>query len=108
MIPAFIFRLIYLIFGLLYPAYCSYKSIRTKDVKGYVKWMMYWVVFSSFTALETVGDIFLSWFPCYYEVKTLFLIYLLSPAARGKSKFQIVLVKRKIIIHKETAASIGE
>ena len=46
--------------GILYPAYASYKAIRTKSPKDYVKWMMYWVVFSLFMALETVTDIFLA------------------------------------------------
>ncbi|XP_026472277.1 receptor expression-enhancing protein 1-like isoform X2 [Ctenocephalides felis] len=77
---AFLSRIILLICGLLYPAYCSYKCIKSKDVKGYVRWMMYWVVFATFTAFETFGDILISWFPFYYEFKVLFLSYLLSPA----------------------------
>jgi len=73
-----------LVLGTLYPAYASYKAVRTKDVKEYVKWMMYWIVFAIFTSVETFADIFVAfWFPFYYEVKILLLIWLISPVSRG-------------------------
>lgn len=74
-----------LLFGILYPSYASYKAIRTKNVKEYVKWMMYWIVFGFFTGIETLTDIFISWFPFYYEVKVILVIWLLSPATKGSS-----------------------
>ncbi|XP_045136899.1 uncharacterized protein LOC123519545 isoform X2 [Portunus trituberculatus] len=74
------------VFGTLFPAYYSYKAVKTKNVKEYVKWMMYWIVFAFFTCLETLTDIFLSfWFPFYYELKILVVLWLLSPATRGSS-----------------------
>ncbi|XP_052862761.1 uncharacterized protein LOC128269358 isoform X2 [Anopheles cruzii] len=74
-----------LLFGTLYPAYASYKAVRTKNVKEYVKWMMYWIVFAFFTCIETFTDILLSWFPFYYELKVIIVLWLLSPATRGSS-----------------------
>ncbi|CAG9857723.1 unnamed protein product [Phyllotreta striolata] len=74
-----------LLFGTLYPAYASYKAVRTKNVKEYVKWMMYWIVFALFTCVETFTDVFLSWFPFYYEIKIVIVIWLLSPATKGSS-----------------------
>uniref|UniRef100_A0A8C2VVT1 Receptor expression-enhancing protein n=1 Tax=Chinchilla lanigera TaxID=34839 RepID=A0A8C2VVT1_CHILA len=50
-----------LIFGTLYPAYYSYKAVKSKDIKEYVKWMMYWIIFALFTTAETFTDIFLCW-----------------------------------------------
>jgi len=85
MISQLLSRVIALGLGTLYPAYASYKAIRTKNVKEYVKWMMYWVVFALFTSAETFTDFFLSWFPFYYEIKIVLLIYLLSPATKGSS-----------------------
>jgi receptor expression-enhancing protein 1/2/3/4 len=47
--------------------------------------MMYWIVFALFTTLETFLDIFFSWFPFYYEIKIIFILWVLSPATRGSS-----------------------
>ncbi|ESO02210.1 hypothetical protein HELRODRAFT_65616 [Helobdella robusta] len=72
-----------LLFGTLYPAYCSYKAVKTKNVKEYVRWMMYWIVFAIFTCAETFADIFISWLPFYYEIKIFYVIWLMLPATRG-------------------------
>ncbi|XP_046658930.1 uncharacterized protein T19C3.4-like isoform X3 [Homalodisca vitripennis] len=86
MLSAIVSRLIILLFGTLYPAYASYKAVRTKNVKEYVKWMMYWIVFALFTCAETFTDVFLSfWFPFYYEIKVVLVFWLLSPATKGSS-----------------------
>uniref|UniRef100_A0A1B6G5J1 Receptor expression-enhancing protein n=1 Tax=Cuerna arida TaxID=1464854 RepID=A0A1B6G5J1_9HEMI len=82
----FFYSIFRLLFGILYPAYASYKAVRTKNVKEYVKWMMYWIVFALFTCAETFTDVFLSfWFPFYYEIKVVLVFWLLSPATKGSS-----------------------
>lgn len=50
-----------------------------------VRWMMYWIVFALFMAVETFTDIFISWFPFYYEIKMAFVLWLLSPYTKGAS-----------------------
>ncbi|XP_068133101.1 receptor expression-enhancing protein 2 isoform X2 [Hyperolius riggenbachi] len=85
MVSWIISRLVVLLFGTLYPAYSSYKAVKTKNVKEYVKWMMYWIVFAFFTTAETLTDIILSWFPFYFELKIAFVIWLLSPYTKGSS-----------------------
>ncbi|XP_059687448.1 receptor expression-enhancing protein 4 isoform X3 [Gavia stellata] len=80
-------RVIVLVFGMLYPAYASYKAVKTKNIREYVRWMMYWIVFALFTATETFTDLLISWFPFYYEIKMAFVIWLLSPYTRGASLF---------------------
>lgn len=77
--------MVVLAFGTLYPAYSSYKAVKTKNVKEYVKWMMYWIVFALFTTAETATDLLLSWFPFYFELKIAFVIWLLSPYTKGSS-----------------------
>ncbi|KAK6328041.1 hypothetical protein J4Q44_G00000190 [Coregonus suidteri] len=62
MVSWMISRTVVLVFGTLYPAYYSYKAVKTKNVKEYVRWMM---------------------FPLYYEIKIAFVIWLLSPYTRG-------------------------
>ncbi|ERE92058.1 receptor expression-enhancing protein 3 [Cricetulus griseus] len=81
-----------LVFGMLYPAYYSYKAVKTKNVKEYVRWMMYWIVFALYTVIETVADQTLVWFPLYYELKIAFVIWLLSPYTKGAS-----LIYRKFL-----------
>uniref|UniRef100_A0A673JPY4 Receptor expression-enhancing protein n=1 Tax=Sinocyclocheilus rhinocerous TaxID=307959 RepID=A0A673JPY4_9TELE len=78
-----VFSLCSLAFGTLYPAYSSYKAVKTKNVKEYVKWMMYWIVFALFTT--TISDIFVIMFPFYFELKIAFVIWLLSPYTKGSS-----------------------
>ncbi|XP_063783928.1 receptor expression-enhancing protein 2 isoform X2 [Pseudophryne corroboree] len=85
MVSWIISRLVVLLFGTLYPAYSSYKAVKTKNVKEYVKWMMYWIVFAFFTTAETLTDIILCWFPFYFELKIAFVIWLLSPYTKGSS-----------------------
>ncbi|NXW01490.1 REEP3 protein, partial [Fregetta grallaria] len=81
-----------LVFGMLYPAYYSYKAVKTKNVKEYVRWMMYWIVFALYTVTETITDLTVSWFPLYYELKIAFFFWLLSPYTRGAS-----LIYRKFL-----------
>jgi len=82
-----------LIFGTLYPAYCSFKAVKTKNVKDYVHWMTYWIVFAVFTISEEISDLLLSfWLPLYYECKIALLVWLLSPATRGST-----LIYRQVI-----------
>ncbi|KAM9066420.1 receptor expression-enhancing protein 1 [Sarcophilus harrisii] len=85
MVSWIISRLVVLLFGTLYPAYYSYKAVKSKDIKEYVKWMMYWIIFALFTTAETFTDIFLCWFPFYYELKIAFVAWLLSPYTKGSS-----------------------
>ncbi|XP_066537454.1 receptor expression-enhancing protein 1 isoform X1 [Hoplias malabaricus] len=85
MVSWIISRLVVLIFGTLYPAYSSYKAVKSKDVREYVKWMMYWIIFALFTTAEVVTDIFLCWLPFYYELKIAFVVWLLSPYTKGSS-----------------------
>lgn len=86
MISVLFSRAVILTAGTLYPAYRSYKAVRTKDVKEYVKWMMYWIVFALFCVSETVADILVAfWFPFYYEIKIIFVLWLISPWTKGAS-----------------------
>jgi len=86
MVSVLLSRLVILTVGTIYPAYRSYKAVRTKDVREYVKWMMYWIVFAVFSLIETVSDILVAfWFPFYYELKIVFVLWLLSPWTKGRS-----------------------
>lgn len=86
MVSVIISQFIILTCGTLYPAYRSYKAVKTKNVREYVKWMMYWIVFAIFLCAEALMDIFVAfWFPFYYEAKILFVLWLLAPYTKGAS-----------------------
>ncbi|XP_052000999.1 receptor expression-enhancing protein 3a isoform X2 [Xyrauchen texanus] len=92
MVSWIISRVIVLVFGTLYPAYNSFKAVKSKNVKEYVRWMMYWIVFALYTVLETITDLSMAWFPLYHELKVAFVIWLLTPYTRGAS-----LIYRKFL-----------
>ncbi|KAL7071730.1 hypothetical protein ACQ4LE_009318 [Meloidogyne hapla] len=101
-ISAFFSRIVILLAGTLYPGYRSYKAVRTKDVKEYVKWMMYWIVFALFHASEALADILLAfWFPFYYELKIVFVVWLLSPWTKGSSILYRKWVHPMLMKHEE-------
>lgn len=79
----FISRVAILVFGLLYPAYASYKAVNTRNIANYTNLMMYWIVFAIFTCTETITDTFFNWFPLYYEIKMVLICWLLSPSTNG-------------------------
>lgn len=83
MFSAVLSRLIILLAGVLYPAYCSFKAVRTRNMKAYVRWMIYWIVYALFSSVEAVTDMFVAWIPFYYEMKILTVLWLVSPATRG-------------------------
>ncbi|XP_051578618.1 receptor expression-enhancing protein 3-like isoform X3 [Myxocyprinus asiaticus] len=92
MVSWIISRVIVLVFGTLYPAYNSFKAVKSKNVKEYVRWMMYWIVFALYTVVETIMDLSMAWFPLYHELKVAFVIWLLTPYTRGAS-----LIYRKFL-----------
>lgn len=81
-----VYYFVWLIFGTIYPAYASFKAVKSKNAKHYVRWMMYWIVYAIFTATESIFDPFLQfWLPFYAEAKVIFLIYLISSSTRGST-----------------------
>jgi len=99
MVSQLISRVIMVVFGTLYPAYRSYKAVKNKEVREYVKWMMYWIVYAFFTTAESIADVFISWLPLYYEVKIVFIIWLLSPATKGASILYRRFIHPRLLQH---------
>jgi receptor expression-enhancing protein 1/2/3/4 len=80
MVSSLLARCIIITIGTLYPGYRSYKSLINADLREVVSCLRYWIVFSIFLACETVTDIVLSWFPFYYWIKILIVLWMISPA----------------------------
>merc|ERR1719493_294397 len=80
------YTMVKLVYGTLYPAYYSFKAVKERNVQEYVHWMTYWIVHAGLTLVETVADVILGfWFPFYYSVKIVFLVWLLSPLTEGST-----------------------
>ncbi|XP_064647511.1 receptor expression-enhancing protein 5-like isoform X2 [Lineus longissimus] len=73
--------------GFLYPAYASVKAIESKGKDDDTQWLTYWVVYSAFSLVETVTDIFLFWIPFYSFFKCGFLVYCMVPTSWNGSIF---------------------
>ncbi|KAG8994262.1 hypothetical protein FRB94_007274 [Tulasnella sp. JGI-2019a] len=71
----------------LYPAYETFKTLANRP--GYEResprWMMYWIIIAAMVAYEYNFEVFVSWFPFYHEVKTLFLLFLVLPQTQGST-----------------------
>ncbi|CAH1173750.1 unnamed protein product [Phaedon cochleariae] len=65
--------------GFIYPAYVSIKAIESKTKDDDTKWLTYWVVFSLFSVGEYFADFIVRWFPLYWLVKCIFLVWLMIP-----------------------------
>jgi TB2/DP1, HVA22 family len=90
-----------LILTILYPAYRSFKAVRNKNLKEYLKWIIFWIIYAFFTCLELVTDALLMWFPFYYEMKILFWIYILGPTTRGSMKIYKHCIHSFLISYEE-------
>ncbi|KAF9982121.1 receptor accessory protein 4 [Mortierella antarctica] len=69
--------------GSFYPAYASYKAINSRDHTRLTAWLMYWSVMGIFTLAEVVLDTFVFWLPFYYEIKMLFVLWMILPQTQG-------------------------
>ncbi|KAF9433270.1 receptor accessory protein 4 [Entomortierella beljakovae] len=66
-----------------YPAYASYKAISSGNNTRLTAWLMYWTVMGIFSLVEFVLDTFVFWFPFYYEIKLLFVLWMILPQTQG-------------------------
>eukprot|EP00871_Galdieria_phlegrea_P002928 jgi/Galph1/3636/GphlegSOOS_G2255.1 len=71
--------------GLVYPAYCTFKTLKTQDFGDQTQWLTFWLVISCFFAIERLLDILFGWLPLYYEAKLLLVGWLALPPFRGAS-----------------------
>jgi len=77
--------------GFLYPAYVSIHAIESHDKQDDTKWLTYWVVFAVFSIVEYFADFIVGWFPLYWLIKCLFLVWLMIPTELNGS---LILYKR--------------
>ncbi|KAF2536227.1 hypothetical protein F2Q68_00023214 [Brassica cretica] len=76
-----------LLVGYAYPAYGCYKSVEKNkpEIQELRYWCKYWILVGILTVLERIGDIIVSWFPLYGEIKIALLVCLWYPKSQGIS-----------------------
>ena len=74
---------IIVIIGFIYPAYKSIKAIESASPEDDRRWLVYWVVYSTLIILEYFSDLLLFWFPMYYAIKSILLVWIMHPNYNG-------------------------
>ncbi|KAK0411619.1 hypothetical protein QR680_005750 [Steinernema hermaphroditum] len=69
--------------GFAHPAYASVKALRSKGSDDDRKWLIYWVVFASFSICDFFAESIVGVFPAYWLLKAAFLVYLYLPQTNG-------------------------
>lgn len=90
-----------ILFSIIYPAYRSFKAVRNKNLKEYLKWIVYWIVYAFLTCIELMTDALLSWFPFYFEIKVITFIWLLGPSSRGAMKIYKACIHPMLITREQ-------
>ncbi|KAF9434367.1 ER membrane protein DP1/Yop1 [Entomortierella beljakovae] len=69
--------------GWIYPAYRSFKALETPEKDDDKQWLTYWTVYGFVAIVESFTDVLLYWFPFYFFLKTILLLWLMIPAFNG-------------------------
>eukprot|EP00359_Climacostomum_virens_P008839 CAMPEP_0204905300 /NCGR_PEP_ID=MMETSP1397-20131031/5345_1 /ASSEMBLY_ACC=CAM_ASM_000891 /TAXON_ID=49980 /ORGANISM="Climacostomum Climacostomum virens, Strain Stock W-24" /LENGTH=112 /DNA_ID=CAMNT_0052074171 /DNA_START=216 /DNA_END=554 /DNA_ORIENTATION=- len=77
----------------------SFKAIESKDYEDDKQWLTYWVVYGSFTVVDTFTDVLLSWLPFYHPIKLLVLIFLAWPETKGAQTVYDRLIRPILVKH---------
>ncbi|KAG1715986.1 hypothetical protein ID866_1151 [Astraeus odoratus] len=73
-------------FVFLLPCYSTFKTLSRAPQDGELQILcMYWAVIGAFIAVENTVGPFISWLPFYWELRTLFLLYLSLPQIQGST-----------------------
>ena len=87
--------------GFGYPAYASYKAIRTKSKDDDTQWLIYWCAYTAVHLIDSVVARWASVFPGYWVLKTGFLVYLWLPQFQGALLVYSLLVDPAVTLFDE-------
>ncbi|XP_068305946.1 HVA22-like protein e isoform X1 [Pyrus communis] len=68
---------------LLYPLYASVVAIESTSKLDDEQWLAYWVIYSFLTLMEMVLRPALEWLPIWYDVKLVFVAWMVLPQFKG-------------------------
>lgn len=88
--------------GFIYPAYQSFKCLKSRDRTDDEQWLIYWIVYSSFTVLEVLVSYIMGWIPFYYQIKLCFLVWLSHESTRGAQLLYNKYLEPLLLTHEKT------
>lgn len=68
---------------LLYPLYASIVAIESTSKLDDEQWLAYWILYSFLTLVEMLLQPALEWIPIWYDVKLVFVAWLVLPQFKG-------------------------
>ncbi|XP_060215541.1 HVA22-like protein e [Lycium barbarum] len=81
---------------LLYPLYASVVAIESTSKLDDEQWLAYWILYSFLTLMEMLLQPILEWIPIWYDVKLIFVAWLVLPQFRGAAFIYQKFVKEKL------------
>ncbi|GFZ17356.1 HVA22 homologue D [Actinidia rufa] len=97
---------------LLYPLYASVVAIESTSKLDDEQWLAYWIIYSFLTLMEMLLQPILEWIPIWYDIKLLFVAWLVLPQFKGAAFLYEKFVREKIrkygFIDKQHKSSIGQ
>ncbi|KAF9291224.1 ER membrane protein DP1/Yop1 [Mortierella alpina] len=88
------------ILGWVYPAYRSFKALETPSKDDDKQWLTYWAVYGFVSILESFTDVLLYWFPFYFFLKSVFLLWLMIPSFNGAATIYSRILRPFLVQHR--------
>ena len=79
----FFAQLITDIFAFAYPTYKSILSLESQGDDDDKMWLTYWAVYAIFVVVDTYAHFILTYFPHYFILKLILLIWMMNPSTKG-------------------------
>ncbi|PON77245.1 HVA22-like protein [Parasponia andersonii] len=85
---------------LLYPLYASIVAIESTSKLDDEQWLAYWILYSFLTLVEMLLQPALEWIPIWYDVKLVFVAWLVLPQFKGAAFLYERFVREQIKTYK--------
>ncbi|XP_043706896.1 HVA22-like protein e [Telopea speciosissima] len=81
---------------LVYPLYASVMAMESTSKVDDEQWLAYWILYSFLTLLEMLLQPLLQWIPIWYDIKLVFVAWLVLPQFRGAAFIYDRFVREKL------------
>ncbi len=88
--------------GFLYPMYATIHALETLRKEDDTEWLMYWIVFATFSIIENFVEFVIYWIPFYYPLKVTFLLWCMLPQYKGAAYVYEHAIKPLFLKHEST------